>query len=86
METAKQPAGLTVGTITATYVRALRSLVQAGRLFLDAYTAEHGPTFDLEQANPELFEHYDKAREIIQAVIVERAELYAEADTEPEQI
>lgn len=89
METKTTPTeaqGLTVGTITATYVRALRSLVQAGRLFLDAHTAEHGPTFDLEQANPELYEHFDKAREIIQAVIVDRAEMYAEADTEPEQI
>jgi hypothetical protein len=84
--TPTQAQGLTVGTVTATYVRALRSLVQAGRLYLDAHTAEHGPTFDLEQANPDLYEHIDKAREIIQAVIVDRAEMYAEAVEEPEQI
>ena len=89
METKNTPTqaqGLTVGTITATYVRALRSLVQAGRLYLDAHTAEHGPTFDLAEANAELYEHFDKARAIIQAQIVDRAEMYAEAAEEPEQI
>ena len=89
METKTTPTeaqGLTVGKTTQTYVRALRSLVQAANLYLDAHRAEHGPTFDLEQANPELYEHFDKAREIIQAVIVDRVEMYAEADTEPEQI
>ena len=81
-----QAQGLTVGPITAKYVRALRSLVQAGNLFLSAYTDEHGPTFDLAEANPELYEHFDKARAIIQAQIVDRAEMYAEATQEPELI
>jgi len=71
--------GLTVGPITEKYVRALRSLVQAANLYLSAYTDEHGLTFDLEQANPELYGYMDKARAIIQAQIVERAEIYAEA-------
>lgn len=78
--------GLTVGKVTELYVRALRSLVQAGNLYLDAHTAEHGATFDLEQANPELYEHFDKARAIIQAKIVDRAEMYAEAAVEPVEL
>lgn len=78
--------GLTVGPITEKYVQALRSLVQSANLYLDAHRAEQGPAFDLEQANPELFEHFDKARAIIQAAIVDRAERYAEAAEEPEQI
>jgi hypothetical protein len=74
--------GLTVSKATEAYVLALRYLEQSKEAFLEAYRTDK-PAFDIDSANEELGEAYEKARTVIQAVIVERVQMFAEASARP---